>query len=264
MDYYKVLEVSPNASSAEIRSAYKRLAKLYHPDVNTSPHAKVLFQHISDSYQVLSDPARRAVYDSSRTNKFVYSEVNSAESTMSQRPRRNPASYRSSPPLRQEDLVRPYIRYAYTTSWLAFLLALVMTIDFFIPPKVTKETLSSDYYLPAAQEGKEFGQPQLVFTEEGTRMEIRAGKESLGITEGELYIEKTQIFQFPKKIVLDDGVQMEPLVLLHGRLSFFPVLLLLFGTIGAFFRQGVLFDFNVGLVSGVLMIITTILISATL
>jgi DnaJ-domain-containing protein 1 len=62
-DLYQVLGLNPGASGAEIKSAYRRLARRYHPDVSASPDAAARFVRISQAYQILSDPPRRAAYD---------------------------------------------------------------------------------------------------------------------------------------------------------------------------------------------------------
>ena len=63
-DYYKVLGVSKSAAQAEIKKAYKRLAKQYHPDRNQGDKAaENRFKEISEAYQSLSDPEKRKRYD---------------------------------------------------------------------------------------------------------------------------------------------------------------------------------------------------------
>jgi molecular chaperone DnaJ len=63
IDYYVTLGVERNASDADIKKAYRRLAQQWHPDVNQDPDAAVKFKEISEAYQVLSDPERRQRYD---------------------------------------------------------------------------------------------------------------------------------------------------------------------------------------------------------
>jgi len=62
-DPYEVLGVPRDASADEIKSAYRRLARLYHPDVNKEPGAEDKFKEVGEAYSVLSDPERRAKFD---------------------------------------------------------------------------------------------------------------------------------------------------------------------------------------------------------
>jgi molecular chaperone DnaJ len=62
-DLYAVLGVGRDASDAEIKRAYRRLAQQWHPDVNQDPAAGVRFKEINEAYQVLSDRERRQAYD---------------------------------------------------------------------------------------------------------------------------------------------------------------------------------------------------------
>lgn len=62
-DYYEVLGVSRDADDAEIKKAFRKLARTHHPDVNDSPEAEAEFKEIAAAYEVLSDQARRATYD---------------------------------------------------------------------------------------------------------------------------------------------------------------------------------------------------------
>ncbi|MGI6644249.1 MAG: molecular chaperone DnaJ [Bacilli bacterium] len=62
-DYYDVLGVTKNSDSQEIKSAYRKLAKQYHPDINKSPDAEEKFKEVQEAYDVLSDPQKKALYD---------------------------------------------------------------------------------------------------------------------------------------------------------------------------------------------------------
>lgn len=62
-DYYEVLGLKKGASDAEIKSAFKMLAKKYHPDVSKEPDAEAKFKEVQEAYAVLSDKEKRAQYD---------------------------------------------------------------------------------------------------------------------------------------------------------------------------------------------------------
>ena len=60
---YQILEISDSASQSEVKSAYRKLAKKYHPDVNKDPGAESKFKEISSAYDTLSDPQKKSNYD---------------------------------------------------------------------------------------------------------------------------------------------------------------------------------------------------------
>ncbi|XP_010549037.1 PREDICTED: uncharacterized protein LOC104820337 [Tarenaya hassleriana] len=62
-DYYSTLNVSRNATLHEVKRAYRKLARKYHPDMNKSPGAEEKFKQISAAYEVLSDDEKRSLYD---------------------------------------------------------------------------------------------------------------------------------------------------------------------------------------------------------
>jgi len=68
-NYYDVLEVSKNATKSEIKSAYRKLAQIHHPDQNPDNirEAELKFNEIKEAYEILSDPDKKATYDNNRT-----------------------------------------------------------------------------------------------------------------------------------------------------------------------------------------------------
>ena len=62
-DYYQVLGVSRDASQDDVKRAYRRLARKYHPDVSKESDAEARFKEVGEAYEVLRDPEKRAAYD---------------------------------------------------------------------------------------------------------------------------------------------------------------------------------------------------------
>ncbi len=63
INYYEVLGIDKTADPATIKKAYRTLAKKYHPDISKEPNAEQKFKEIAESYDILSNPEKRSMYD---------------------------------------------------------------------------------------------------------------------------------------------------------------------------------------------------------
>lgn len=75
-DYYSIMGLKRDATEKEIKTAYRRLARKYHPDLNKEPNAEEKFKELGEAYEVLKDPEKRKVYDQYGTTEPDYQHVN--------------------------------------------------------------------------------------------------------------------------------------------------------------------------------------------
>ena len=100
-DCYSILGVPRTATPGEIRAAYRRLARLYHPDLNSGSEAEARMQQINEAYATLSDPGRRRQYDLHGTVGSAPAAANRPSRTG---PRRGSAPPRQHTPQRGGDM----------------------------------------------------------------------------------------------------------------------------------------------------------------
>jgi curved DNA-binding protein len=89
-DLYETLGVSRSADAKQIHSAYRKLARMYHPDVNKDPDAEKRFKDIAAAYEVLSDPEMRTRYDRFGPNFRQYADASGGQPPPSGRRRAGP------------------------------------------------------------------------------------------------------------------------------------------------------------------------------
>ena len=70
-DYYRVLQIDPDAEPEVVAAAYRKLAAKYHPDVNASPEAAERMREINVAYDTLGDPYKRAEYDRTKSPRWA-------------------------------------------------------------------------------------------------------------------------------------------------------------------------------------------------
>lgn len=80
-DYYKIMGVSQDASDKDIKMAYRKLARKYHPDISKEPNAEEKFKEMGEAYEVLKDPVKRAEYNQYLKDREFNQRQRSQQST---------------------------------------------------------------------------------------------------------------------------------------------------------------------------------------
>ncbi len=79
-DYYKIMGLTRDATEKDIKVAYRRLARKYHPDLSKDPHAKEQFQALGEAYEVLKDKTKRKAYDEGQLYQSQFNQQTHQES----------------------------------------------------------------------------------------------------------------------------------------------------------------------------------------
>ena len=140
-DYYQVLGVSTNATVTEIKSAYRKLVRRFHPDISKDSNADQRIKEINEAYDVLSDPVKKHTYDT-RSTRF-YFEVEE------QKPVHRDPKYRSRGPARkykseQELLHEWMISHKKIPRWISIfslIFCSILVLDFSLPYQRSQETI---------------------------------------------------------------------------------------------------------------------------
>lgn len=142
-DYYAILGVSPQATTIEIRRAYRQLALELHPDRNPNPEDQQRFLNVNEAYEVLGDPTRRHRYDQLVANPLAFMFPQPGAQAQAQRPR---PAYRPRP--KPENDI-DFHKAAPVLRWInvgILLIVLLVELDFFLGRRLEVAPLLADSY----------------------------------------------------------------------------------------------------------------------
>jgi hypothetical protein len=252
-NYYTLLGVRANANDSEIKSAFRKLVLRYHPDKNPSPEAAELIVQINEAYEVLGDPTKRIIYDQLISGQ----PANKA----TQRPHRDPA-YRKRPPnpnfksKKQQtlEMMAEYLPVTLLISRIAFALLLFIALDFFLPAHTQEEVITK---VTSRKTGRYQTPNKKFYTNTGTRFEV--GEElsdrlSLGMPIEVTYSSMVRVPIYLKNATA--SMFMKVPTSIYGIFIFIPIVLLVTSTLGSFYKKGIEFTFNLGVINFILTIFT--------
>lgn len=263
MDYYSVLGVPASASQADIKRAYRKLAVLYHPDKNPDPQAESRFKEISVAYDVLSDEAKRQAYDM----RFVvaWQEIMHQEQHQSKAPAHRDPRYRRRPPGQRahgsmssvKELMKAYVRYIKYGSYAGLLITCLFWCDYVLPYRERVENVVDNYSVRTRRGGVIY---HIISTDAGRDIKVYDFDGAHFQRGSAIKIKATRIYSIPMSIGDPSDMHVVPMAYLYKSLVFFPGLLFIFAVLGVIPRENFEFTFNLGVVSGVFVIINLYLI----
>jgi hypothetical protein len=253
-DYYSILGVHRNASEAEIKRAYRRLAVTWHPDKNKTAGAQEVFVKINEAYDVLGDPVKRHAYHQRLENPFT--EILVEEPILRHR---DPAYRRSrpvTPPPRTgtseaAELMKEYLHYFYWMSWVGLGMIFLFFLDFVLPYSVKEEKVV-DVSAVRFRRGIAYFN---VTTESGDRFKIYPDASLPSYDDATISWSKTLIYGTAMWLEPPDGTDRFELAYMYNSFLYIPVGLFITSLFAIFFRRRrVDLCFNFSFVSGVFIV----------
>ena len=258
-DYYQILGVSRTASFDTIRSAYRKLVVLYHPDKNPAPDAHERIAEINHAYDVLSDDEKRRSYDLKLTYGWT-EHVQEPPARTHRDPRYRPGAARPSTGSRrstQYELMKEYLPFVKWFSYAGLAVTLLLAADRILPFETAVEQIHQIY----AVRGK-YNDVIYYLLETNTGREVvMYREEALYFSEQtDVMVHFTSLYSIPMKLTSDDGSRSLKLGYIYRTMVFMPVVLFLVSLGGMIWRNRVEFAFNLNIVTAVLLVINLYLI----
>jgi curved DNA-binding protein CbpA len=210
-DYYALLRIPRTAAPAEIKQAYRRMAVLLHPDKNPHPEATDGFRAVTEAWEVLGDPFKRALYD----------KLLNEEATVQPVYHRDPA-YRRAPgqrPVPRPDpnaaLLRRLYGYSLYVVWVAALFTILLLTDFLLPEKILQDEIVRD---------QRTLQHHILYTKEGHQFNVMFPQNKLFHRDPEIRVQVSPLLGFLKGIETQSGYTFDNYPSLYLNFFFLPLL----------------------------------------
>lgn len=229
-DYYTLLRISRNASDAEIKQAFRRLAIMLHPDKNPHPDAPAAFQELNEAYEVLGDPVRRVLYD-----QMLGVEASVIEPIKHRDPayrrRRNPNYKPPSPEPTAGYLLMMQLMPATTyISWFGLMLCIFVWIDFALPRVAKQEVIV---------ETQRTLHHHIMTTDQGHTFNILFPQNRNFIREPEITVFTSKLFSFLDRIETRSGsFQYDNVPSVFRNFMFGPLVMSVLAAVAVFLPKG--------------------------
>ncbi|MBN8653628.1 MAG: J domain-containing protein [Cytophagales bacterium] len=252
-NYYFILGLNLYASEAEIKQAYRKLALQFHPDKNASKEAAAIFIEVNEAYEVLGDAVRKREYDKLLLGAPSEPVVVHRDPRYRPKP---PGQGQSGSRRRQAlEAMRDYLKYAIMLSRLALLFSAVLIADYTLPSKKTREEIVS---IKNPREVRRDGAYKLSL-QDGEVINLRSESAVEFERGAAITLYSSAWFSVPL-VIENERTQFKAQILgsIYGNFIFLPIVLLLTSLLGTFWWKGIEFRFNLGVVNGLLMLLSFI------
>lgn len=254
--YYQILGVPVHASQEEIRTAYRKLVVVYHPDRNPTPEAAEKIREINRAYDVLGDPDKRRKYDLAGTVNWTTEPVTPPPPV-----HRDPAYRRTrpyTPPQYREPIVSAwmirYRKYSYRISWIAFIFCLLLGMDVVLPSKtiqekVIRQTIDARLTLP----GEGYDYLITIRTNYGSVLSFSSTSPKSFEEDRIVSISRSRLLAIPRRVISSEQIVEKIPATLLGNFAFLPVVLFITSGLGVFFKESAYLQNSLGVVNAFIL-----------
>lgn len=245
-DYYSLLRVSRHATGAEIKQAYRRMAVLLHPDKNPHPDASEGFRAISEAWEVLGDPFKKALYD-----QMLNGETESVPAHRDPAYRGKRTAYHVPQPDPNKIFIQKFYGYSWWVVRIAVICSVILLIDFILPADRMEDEIIRD---------QRTLHHHIMYTRSGRQFNVSFPQNKFFHREPEITVYVSPMLGILKNIETRSGnFQLRNLPSLYRNFSFMPLVMAGLALIAIlFFRTKGESQFNAAIVLFFLMLLNLI------
>lgn len=259
-DYYAILGIPSSASQSTIRDAYRRLAKKYHPDVNSSPDAEQIFKEVNEAYEILGDPEKRSQYDNPTYYVPIEPTPQPKHRDPAYRRQRRPKGFQESSAQRLKQLKEEYKNVFLWICRVGLGFVLLIALDVVIPSILSdEEIIGVQYYRGSRRTAGYYA----VTTDHDRKFNLYPYYyNSLTLSEHSVVtLQISPIFSNVLTIKLKDSESSLWIASIYRQFSFFPIILLIASSLGMLVKANADVVLNCGTVSFVMGLICVFFIA---